>query len=158
MVNDVKSIRKNFYFTEENSKKLDLIVDYLQEKSHLGEGRNVSQSIMILIEFFYYFMIETADPSLNYHQRFTQLSDRHQSMIDEVKKENRQLKRQLDQLTYLALANFHAANNPNWQAEELESVESSYDFEQKQLLDRIAELIKEDKDRGQTQKHSHKSN
>mgnify|MGYP000808147091 CR=1 FL=1 len=40
MVNDVKSIRKNFYFTEENSKKLDLIVDYLQEKSHLGEGRN----------------------------------------------------------------------------------------------------------------------
>lgn len=79
-------------------------------------------------------------------------------MIDEVKKENRQLKRQLDQLTYLALANFHAANNPNWQAEELESVESSYDLEQKQLLDRIAELIKEDKDRGQTQKHSHKSN
>ena len=78
--------------------------------------------------------------------------------IDEVKKENRQLKRQLDQLTYLALANFHAANNPNWQAEELESVESSYDLEQKQLLDRIAELIKEDKDRGQTQKHSHKSN
>ena len=146
MVNDVKSIRKNFYFTEENSKKLDLIVDYLQNKSHLGEGRNVSQSIMILIEFFYYFMIETADPSLNYHQRFTQLSDRHQSMIDEVKKENRQLKRQL------------AANNPNWQAEELESVESSYDLEQKQLLDRIAELIKEDKDRGQTQKHSHKSN
>lgn len=86
MVNDVKSIRKNFYFTEENNKKLDLIVDYLQEKSHLGEGRNLSQSIMILIEFFYYFMIETADPSLNYHQRFTQLSDRHQSMIDEVKK------------------------------------------------------------------------
>lgn len=37
MVNDVKSIRKNFYFTEENNKKLDLIVDYLQEKSHLGE-------------------------------------------------------------------------------------------------------------------------
>ena len=146
MVNDVKSIRKNFYFTEENNKKLDLIVDYLQEKSHLGEGRNLSQSIMILIEFFYYFMIETADPSLNYHQRFTQLSDRHQ------------LKRQLDQLTYLALANFHAANNPNWQAEELESVESSYDLEQKQLLDRIAELIKEDKDRGQTQKHSHKFN
>ena len=49
MVNDVKSIRKNFYFTEENNKKLDLIVDYLQEKSHLGEGRNLSQSIMILI-------------------------------------------------------------------------------------------------------------
>ena len=50
MVNDVKSIRKNFYFTEENSKKLDLIVDYLQNKSHLGEGRNVSQSIMIMID------------------------------------------------------------------------------------------------------------
>ena len=52
MVNDVKSIRKNFYFTEENNKKLDLIVDYLQEKSHLGEGRNLSQSIMMIDRIF----------------------------------------------------------------------------------------------------------
>ena len=71
-------------------------------------------------------MIETADPSLNYHQRFTQLSDRHQSMIDEVKRESSATSN-LDQLTYLALASFHATNNPNWQKEELESVESSYE-------------------------------
>ena len=82
---------------------------------------------------------------------------RDQTLFDEAKKENRQLKRQLDQLLYLSLANFHVSTNPDWDVQELESVSSDYSVEQKQLLERVAQLIKEDKERGQIMKHSHKS-
>ena len=81
---------------------------------------------------------------------------RDKTLFDEVQKENRQVKRQLDQLLYLSLANFHVSENPDWDVQELESVSSDYSVEQKQLLERVEQLIKEDVARGQTMKYSHK--
>ena len=92
-----------------------------------------------------------------YEERLAQLMQRDKTLFDEVQKENRQLKRQLDQLLYLALANFHISENSDWNVQELESVSSDYSIEQKQLLERVDQLIKEDVARGQTMKYSHRS-
>ncbi|HEO2476409.1 hypothetical protein PNO29_01355 [Streptococcus vestibularis] len=149
--------RVSIYFSNDRLEKLDRIIDYFKQENLLVEMKNVSQSIGYLIDTFEKLFLNADDETKGYEERLAQLMQRDQTLFDEAKKENRQLKRQLDQLLYLSLANFHVSTNPDWDVQELESVSSDYSVEQKQLLERVAQLIKEDKERGQIMKHSHKS-
>ena len=149
--------RVSIYFSNDRLEKLDLIIDYFKQENLLVEMKNVSQSIGYLIDTFDKLFLDPEEPKMIYEERLAQLMQRDKTLFDEVKKENRQLKRQLDQLLYLALANFHISENSDWNVQELESVSSDYSIEQKQLLERVDQLIKEDVARGQTMKYSHRS-
>lgn len=149
--------RVSIYFSSDRLEKLDLIIDYFKQENLLVEMKNVSQSIGYLIDTFDKLFLDPEEPKMIYEERLAQLMQRDKTLFDEVQKENRQLKRQLDQLLYLALANFHISENSDWNVQELESVSSDYSIEQKQLLERVDQLIKEDVARGQTMKYSHRS-
>ncbi len=152
-----KNKRVSIYFSLDRLEKLDRIVDYFKQENLLAETTSVSQSIGYLIDTFEKLFLNADDETKGYEERLAQLMQRDKTLFDEVQKENRQLKRQLDQLLYLALANFHISENSDWNVQELESVSSDYSIEQKQLLERVDQLIKEDVARGQTMKYSHRS-
>lgn len=66
------------------------------------------------------------------------------------------IRRQMDQLLYLELTNFHAiTKGNNFDIQDLESVHSRFDPSQHELMARIDDLINEDVARGQTIKNSH---
>lgn len=66
------------------------------------------------------------------------------------------IRKQMDQLLYLELTNFHAVTKgADFDIQDLESIHSRFDPSQHELIARIDDLIKEDVSRGQTLKHSH---
>ncbi|MCC9747668.1 hypothetical protein HK240_11840, partial [Streptococcus agalactiae] len=78
------------------------------------------------------------------------------SDVEELKNKVKLVSRQLDQLLYLELTNFHALTKGNdFDIQDLESVHSRFDPMQHELIARIDDIIKEDVARGQAMKHSH---
>lgn len=150
-----KSNRTALYMDDETNNMLTDTIAYLVKEGLITEDRNISQALTYTIKIFHQLFVKN-DTDEDYAERLAQLDGKNTTLIEDIQKENRQVKRQLDQLLYLSLANFHVSENPDWDVQELESVSSDYSVEQKQLLERVEQLIKEDVARGQTMKYSHK--
>ncbi len=150
-----KSNRTALYMDDETNNMLTDTIAYLVKEGQITEDRNISQALTYTIKIFHQLFVKN-DTDEDYAERLAQLNGKNTTLIEDIQKENRQVKRQLDQLLYLSLANFHVSENPDWDVQELESVSSDYSVEQKQLLERVEQLIKEDVARGQTMKYSHK--
>lgn len=150
-----KSNRTALYMDDETNNMLTDTIAYLVKEELITEDRNISQALTYTIKIFHQLFVKN-DTDEDYAERLAQLNGKNTTLIEDIQKENRQVKRQLDQLLYLSLANFHVSENPDWDVQELESVSSDYSVEQKQLLERVEQLIKEDVARGQTMKYSHK--
>ena len=104
-------------------------------------------------EVFYKLFIELGEGK-NFYERLTQLEKNFGDSFDSGS-DNKAIHRQLDQILYLTLTNFHAITKDDFDVQELESIHSRLDPTQHELMARINDVIQEDVARGQTIKHSH---
>ncbi|MFS5704606.1 hypothetical protein SSW92_08080 [Streptococcus agalactiae] len=148
--------RINIYFNEETLQKFSEIKSYLL--ADVGEslerpGQKQSATVVKLIDVFYKLFLETGDKQ-NFSERLSRL-EKNLTNSDEGRA-LKSIRRQLDQLLYLELTNFHAiTKGADFDIQDLESVHSRFDPSQHELMARIDDLIKEDVARGQTIKNSH---
>ena len=106
-----------------------------------------------MIDVFYKLFLETEDKQ-NFSERLSRL-EKNLANSDE-ERTLKSIRRQLDQLLYLELTNFHAiTKGSDFDIQDLESVHSRFDPAQHELMARIDDIIKEDVARGQTIKNSH---
>ena len=147
--------RINIYFNEETLQKFSEIKTYLEGVggSLNRQGQNHSATVVKLVDVFYRLFLETNEKQ-NFSERLSRLekkladSDEGQTL--------KSIRRQMDQLLYLELTNFHAiTKGSEFDIQELESIHSRFDPMQHELIARIDDIIKEDISRGQTIKHSH---
>ena len=148
--------RINIYFNEETLQKFSEIKSYLL--ADVGEslerpGQKQSATVVKLIDVFYKLFLETEDKQ-NFSERLFRL-EKNLANSDEGRT-LKSIRRQMDQLLYLELTNFHAiTKGNNFDIQDLESFHSRFDPSQHELMARIDDLINEDVARGQTIKNSH---
>ncbi|HEN7668423.1 TPA: hypothetical protein U7L89_000150 [Streptococcus agalactiae] len=148
--------RINIYFNEETLQKFSEIKAYLLED--IGEslerpGQKQSATVVKLIDVFYKLFLSTEDKQ-NFSERLSQL-EKNLANSDEGRT-LKSIRRQMDQLLYLELTNFHAiTKGGDFDIQDLESVHSRFDPDQHELMARIDDIIKDDVARGQTIKNSH---
>ena len=148
--------RINIYFNEETLQKFSEIKSYLL--ADVGEslerpGQKQSATVVKLIDVFYKLFLETEDKQ-NFSERLFRL-EKNLANSDEGRT-LKSIRRQMDQLLYLELTNFHAiTKGNNFDIQDLESIHSRFDPSQHELMARIDDLINEDVARGQTIKNSH---
>lgn len=148
--------RINIYFNEETLQKFSEIKAYLLED--VGEslerpGQKQSATIVKLIDVFYKLFLSTEDKQ-NFSERLSRLEKNLANSDDG--RTLKSIRRQMDQLLYLELTNFHAiTKGSDFDIQDLESVHSRFDPNQHELMARIDDIIKEDVARGQTIKNSH---
>lgn len=148
--------RINIYFNEETLQKFSEIKSYLL--ADVGEsferpGQKHSATVVKLIDVFYKLFLETEDKQ-NFSERLARL-EKNLANSDEGRT-LKSIRRQMDQLLYLELTNFHAITKASdFDIQDLESVHSRFDPAQHELMTRIDDIIKEDVARGQTIKNSH---
>ncbi len=148
--------RINIYFNEETLQKFSEIKSYLladvgESFEHLGQKH--SATVVKLIDVFYKLFLETEDKQ-NFSERLARL-EKNLANSDEGRT-LKSIRRQMDQLLYLELTNFHAITKASdFDIQDLESVHSRFDPAQHELMARIDDIIKEDVARGQTIKNSH---
>lgn len=148
--------RINVYFNEETRRKFHQIKGYLKASNALGnrQQKNNSATMAVVIDAFHKLFIES-ETGAGYNERLFQLEKNLKGAggrSDDLKS----IRRQLDQLLYLELTNFHAiTKGDEFDVQDLESVHSKIDPKQHELMARIDEVIKDDIARGQTIKHSH---
>ncbi len=149
--------RLSIYCNEENLQKFGEVVAYLgrEENKFLSHKQTVSATFTILLVTFYQLFIETGN-EMSYFERMAQLKQDVENSPDESQRAIKQLKKQMDQLLYLELTNFHSiTKGEEWDVQDLESIYSKLDSKQHELLARIQDVIQGDIARGQTIKHSH---
>lgn len=147
--------RINIYCNEETLKKFSEIKRYLGalEGSLNRQGQNHTATVVKLIDVFHKLFLET-EKEQSFSERLARL-EKNLAESDEVQT-LKSIRRQMDQLIYLELTNFHAITKGNhFDIQDLESVHSRFDPAQHELMARIDDIIKEDVARGQTIKHSH---
>lgn len=148
--------RINIYFNEETLQKFSEIKAYLLED--VGEslerpGQKQSATVVKLIDVFYKLFLSTEDKQ-NFSERLSRLEKKLANSDDG--RTLKSIRRQMDQLLYLELTNFHAiTKGSDFDIQDLESVHSRFDPDQHELMARIDDIIKEDVARGQTIKNSH---
>ncbi|HEN0494819.1 hypothetical protein [Streptococcus agalactiae] len=148
--------RINIYFNEETLQKFSEIKSYLL--ADVGEsferpGQKHSATVVKLIDVFYKLFLGTEDKQ-NFSERLARL-EKNLANSDEGRT-LKSIRRQMDQLLYLELTNFHAITKASdFDIQDLESVHSRFDPAQHELMARIDDIIKEDVARGQTIKNSH---
>lgn len=148
--------RINIYFNEETLQKFSEIKAYLLED--IGEslerpGQKQSATVVKLIDVFYKLFLSTEDKQ-NFSERLSRLEKNLANSDDG--RTLKSIRRQMDQLLYLELTNFHAiTKGSDFDIQDLESVYSRFDPDQHELMARIGDIIKEDVARGQTIKNSH---
>lgn len=148
--------RINIYFNEETLQKFSEIKAYLLED--VGEslerpGQKQSATVVKLIDAFYKLFLSTEDKQ-NFSERLSRLEKNLANSDDG--RTLKSIRRQMDQLLYLELTNFHAiTKGSDFDIQDLESVHSRFDPDQHELMARIDDIIKEDVARGQTIKNSH---
>ncbi|HER0816500.1 TPA: hypothetical protein VJE30_001330 [Streptococcus pyogenes] len=146
--------RITIYLNDNNYQKFEEVIGYLLG-SDIYLKSNKSSIMIALIETFHRLFI-LPNEQLNYSERLAQLEKIKDSQISQLESELKVIKRQLDQLNYLELTNFHAiTKGAQFDVQELESIYSKIDPQQHELMARIDELVREDKERGQTIKYSH---
>lgn len=149
--------RISIYFKDESYKQLQEIIHYLETKGDkLYQGsKNTSAAFLILVDTFHRLFVENNEDE-NYMERMSQLEKNYSQREEFLQMNMRQMQKQLDQLFYLELSNFHATTKgESWDIQDLESKYSRLDPQQHELLARIQDVIQEDTARGQTVKHSH---
>lgn len=152
---EIMTTRLSIYFNEETSQKFSEIKMYLENVGGgLGrQSRNQSAVAVLMMDTFYKLFIEMGEGK-NYHERLSQLEKNFAETDETVLLKS--MRRQLDQLLYLELTNFHAiTKGSSFDIQDLESIHSRFDPKQNELLARINDVIQEDTARGQTIKHSH---
>ena len=146
--------RLSLYFSEETHEKFKEIKSYLKESSALQKQyRNNSATLVTLIEVFYKLFIELGEG-----KKFLWATDSAGKKFGGCLwfwNDNKAIHRQLDQILYLTLTNFHAITKDDFDVQDLESIHSRLDPTQHELMARINDVIQEDVARGQTIKHSH---
>lgn len=147
--------RINIYFNEETLRKFSEIKAYLEGVggSLNRQGQNHSATVVKIIDVFYKLFLEAEDRQ-HFSERLSRL-EKNLANSDEGRT-LKSIRRQLDQLLYLELTNFHAiTKSDDFDIQDLESIHSRFDPSQHELMARIDDLIKEDVARGQTIKNSH---
>ena len=145
----------SLYISDDNLEKFHEVVHYLQNEGERiqAQSRSLSPTMIVMLEAFHELFVAEGK-IINYGERMAQLKNKN---VEKGDKDITQLKRQLDKIFYLQLANYHATTKgKNWDIQDLESIHSMLDPDQHELLARIEDVIKEDISRGQTMKHSHK--
>ena len=101
--------RLSIYCNEENLQKFGEVVAYLgrEENKFLSHKQTVSATFTILLGTFYQLFIETGN-EMSYFERMAQLKQDVENSPDESQRAIKQLKKQMDQLLYLELTNFHS--------------------------------------------------
>lgn len=111
--------RLSLYFSEETHEKFKEIKSYLKESSALQKQyRNNSATLVTLIEVFYKLFIELGEGK-NFYERLTQLEKNFGGSFDSGN-DNKAIHRQLDQILYLTLTNFHAITKDDFDVQDLE--------------------------------------
>lgn len=146
--------RINVYFNEETLQKFTEIKSYLEEEmggSLNRQSPNNSATVVKVIHAFHKLFLETGERQ-PFSERLSRL-EKNWGTSDEGRT-LKSIRRQMDQLLYLELTNFHAITKGNdFDIQDLESVHSRFDPSQHELMARIDDLIKEDVARGQTIKN-----
>lgn len=147
--------RINIYFNAETHQKFSDIKAYLED---VGGGfnrqrQNHSATVVKLIDVFHKLFLEEGERQ-NFYERLSRLE---KNLADSDEEQIlKSIRKQMDQLLYLELTNFHAiTKGADFDIQDLESIHSRFDPTQHELMARIEDLIKEDVSRGQTLKHSH---
>ncbi|WP_438835878.1 hypothetical protein [Streptococcus pluranimalium] len=148
--------RINVYFNEETLQKFMEIQNYFEEEiGGIPNRQNPSNSATVVkvIHAFHKLFLETGEKQL-FSQQISRL-EKNSTHSDEQKL-LKSIRRQMDQLLYLELTNFHTiTKGSNFDIQDLESIYSHFDPKQNELMARIDDIIKEDVSRGQTIKHSY---
>ncbi|MVX59715.1 hypothetical protein E5983_08770 [Streptococcus danieliae] len=147
--------RLNVYLNEETLQKFDEIKAYLDAEiggSLNRQGNNSSAVVVKVIHTFHKLFLEGEQHSFS--ERLIRLE---KNLTDaEDQKLLKSIRRQMDQLLYLELTNFHAiTKGVDFDIQDLESVHSHFDPKQNELMARIDDILKEDISRGQAIKYSH---
>lgn len=147
--------RQAFYLDETKLNQFEEISNYLANSKGvvLKGSRNKSEIMGIIIETFYSLFI-TEGEGRSYHENLFHLEKNEQSFND--RHQFKVINKRLDQLIYFELLQYHlATKGTEFDMQSLESIHSSLDVEQHELLVHIDSLIKKDAAYGQTVKHSH---
>lgn len=146
--------RMTIYYKEENLKKYEALKWFFEADEHIS-SMTTSATFLFLVDICYQLFIES-NSGQSYSERLKQFLNSKNSDVEELKNKVKLVSRQLDQLLYLELTNFHALTKGNdFDIQDLESVHSRFDPMQHELIARIDDIIKEDVARGQAMKHSH---
>lgn len=146
--------RMTIYYKEENLKKYEALKSFFEADEHIS-SMTTSATFLFLVDICYQLFIES-NSGQSYSERLKQFLNSKNSDVEELKNKVKLVSRQLDQLLYLELTNFHAlTKGNNFDIQDLESVHSRFDPMQHELIARIDDIIKEDVARGQAMKHSH---
>ncbi|EGS28012.1 MULTISPECIES: hypothetical protein [Streptococcus] len=148
------SNRMTIYYKEENLKKYEELKSFFEADEHIN-SMTTSATFLFLVDICYQLFIES-NPGQSYSERLKQFLNFKNNDVEELKNKVKIVSRQLDQLLYLELTNFHTLTKGNdFDIQDLESIHSRFDPMQHELMARIDDIIKEDVARGQTMKHSH---
>lgn len=146
-----------FYVRKENRKKVEEIINYLDNQDGTSSEKFSYQMNLILVTFHDLF-IKTSKTD-NFVQRLKQLKKIQSKDSQAILREINFLKRQQDILTYIALANHHIGKNgASYDVAQLESIQTGTDPIQSKLVKRIMDLLKQDIERSKTIKHSNEKN
>ena len=146
--------RMTIYYKEENLKKYEALKSFFEADEYIS-SMTTSATFLFLVDICYQLFIES-NSGQSYSERLKQFLNSKNSDVEELKNKVKLVSRQLDQLLYLELTNFHALTKGNdFDIQDLESVHSRFDPMQHELIARIDDIIKEDVARGQAMKHSH---
>lgn len=150
---DRKPYRKNIYFSEADEKMYQELREYMLEDFPKLNISDVFRKMVITL----YDLFIVSNPDVPYQVWLNQLKQLslEKSSGEVIQKDLKVIKNQLDLITYLSLANYHIGiEGPMWEARSLKSIHSDLDENQKELILKISEVIKADRERGQVVKHS----
>ncbi|MHA2699192.1 hypothetical protein [Streptococcus agalactiae] len=143
--------RMTIYYKEENLKKYEALKSFFEADEHIS-SMTTSATFLFLVDICYQLFIES-NSGQSYSERLKQFLNSKNSDVEELKNKVKLVSRQLDQLLYLELTNFHALTKETTSIFTIESVHSRFDPMQHELIARIDDIIKEDVARGQAMKH-----
>lgn len=149
--------KQTFHLSKETHNLYCEILEYLSKQDSLNVTKvNHSNSLKIVLEIFHDLFIKNTKTE-NLTQRLMQLKKIQPKDVQTQLDNLSFIKRQNDIQTYIALAVFQILVNqlPKWNSEDLQSIYSSEDENQNELMSKIILMIQEDTERGKTKKHSH---
>lgn len=156
-MNEMTREKTTFYIKKENQEKFDEVLLYLSQQKAF-QTNSLSENINEVLSIFYDLFIESGkDAPLP--ERLQQLKNIQPKDSKKLLAETNFLKRQLDILMYVSLANFQLGKKgKQFALSELSSIETSTDKDQQELMTQILKILQRDIERGQVIKHSKRKN
>lgn len=157
----MKKIDKNritISMSNDDRDNLNKAISYFSKPEN-GGIHSYSGAATQIINVFVELFIESSPRQIDFKTRLDQLKEIIPKDSQKILAELAIVKKQNDIISYQNLAlNQKLGKNPNWKPEYLQSVYSSRDMEQVELIETIDQLISEDRARGQVVKNSHLKN